>query len=262
MRPFRRQPAGPRKSRAAAVAILAVGLGLAAAPACAQDEVDDPLEPLNRTIFSLNELLDLMFIEPVSIVYGEAVPEVGRQGVRNFLNNLASPMVFLNDLLQGERERAGTTLGRFMINTFFGLGLFDLATEFGYPRHSEDFGQTLAVWGVGMGPYLVLPVLGPSSVRDGAGRAVDFFVLDPVGQVTDTAEAIARATADGVDTRQRLTPQINDLRANSLDRYATVRSVYVQLRAAEIRNGAPPADDRSYEGIFDEEDELAPTPVE
>jgi phospholipid-binding lipoprotein MlaA len=260
MRPFRCEPAGQGRSRAALTLGMALLLGLAA-PARAQDEVADPLEPLNRTIFSLNELLDLMLIEPASIVYGEAVPEVGRRGVRNFLDNLASPLVFLNDLLQGQTDRAGVTLGRIMINTFFGLGLFDLATDFGYPRHSEDFGQTLAVWGVGNGAYLVLPVLGPSTVRDGVGRAVDFFI-DPVGQVTDTTEAISRVTADGVDTRYRLTPQINDLRATSLDRYATVRSVYIQHRAAEIRNGAAPPSDRAYEDIFDEDDEHAPAPVE
>jgi phospholipid-binding lipoprotein MlaA len=256
MRPLGHAPTlspGPRAGRAVAVALL---LGLAGEPAQAQDAVDDPLEPLNRTIFSLNELLDLMFLEPASIVYGEAVPQVGRTGVRNFLDYLKSPVIFVNDLLQGDTDRAGVTLGRFMINTFFGFGLFDLASDFGYPKHGEDFGQTLAVWGVGAGPYLVLPLLGPSSVRDATGLAVDAFVLDPVGMVTDTTEAIARRGADGVDTRYRLTPEINDLRATSLDRYATVRTVYRQQRAAEIRNGAPPTGSEAYEEIFEEDEDL------
>jgi phospholipid-binding lipoprotein MlaA len=253
MRPIRHRPARPGQARARRIAAVALLLGLAAAPARAQDEVNDPLEPLNRTIFSLNELLDLMFIEPASIVYGEGLPEFGRTGVQNFIDYLKSPVIFINDLLQGETDRAGVTLGRFMINTFFGFGLFDLASDFGYPKHGEDFGQTLAVWGVGDGPYLVLPLLGPSGLRDASGLAVDAFALDPVGRVTTTTEAIARRSADGVDTRYRLTPEINDLRANSLDRYATVRTVYRQLRATEIRNGRAPTGEDEYEAIFEEE---------
>lgn len=263
MRRDRRGPARLGRVRAGAAVALAALLAACATTAPAQDEVNDPLEPLNRTIFSLNELLDMMFLEPASIIYGGIVPEVGRTGVRNFLDYLKSPVILANDLLQGETDRAGVTFGRFMINTFFGLGLFDLASDFGYPKHSEDFGQTLAVWGVGAGPYLVLPLFGPSGVRDATGLGVDTFVLNPVRTVTDTGEQIGLMGTNAVDTRYRLTPEINDLRANSLDRYATVRTVYLQHRAAEIRNGAAPSATQSqeYEDIFNEDENHGAEPA-
>ena len=222
-----------------------------AAPVRAQ-QVHDPLEPLNRTIFSLNELLDLMFIEPASSSMAPALTDDHRRAQR--AGQPPRPGVFANDLMQAEGDRAGMTLARFMINSSLGvLGLFDLATEFGFPGHSEDFGQTLAVWGLGEGPYLVVPILGPSTVRDTGGLAVDAFVIDPWGYVDDRASLI-RAGAEVVDTRYRLTPVIDDLRQNSLDRYATARSAYLQRRAAEIRNGAPAANPDNYNDIFKDED--------
>ena len=227
---------------------------LATASPVAADEPNDPIEPINRTIFALNELLDRMVLEPASIVYGE-LPQPVRNGVRNFLDNLRAPIVIANNLLQGETDRAGVMMARLMINSTLGLfGLYDLAADLGHPKHDEDFGQTLAVWGMGEGPYVVLPLLGPSNVRDALGRVVDVYAFDVVGQVAPTDVDIARAGADAVDTRQRYTNIVNDLRANSLDRYATVRSAYQQRRAAEIRNGAPLVDDEAYDDIFREEE--------
>ena len=140
-------------------------------------EVSDPIEPVNRAIFSFNMFLDRYLLEPVARAYRFVTPEAARRSVANFLANLRSPVIFANDALQGERERAGITLGRFMINTTLGVaGLFDPATSFGYPRHDEDFGQTLGVWGVASGPYLMLPLLGPSNGRDTVGKVGDYFI--------------------------------------------------------------------------------------
>lgn len=251
------RPSG-RTGRAALLAALLVAAP--PLPASAQDDVNDPLEPFNRMIFSFNELIDLMLLEPASIVYGH-LPSPLRTGVRNVLDNLKGPVVFANDAMQGEGDRAGVTLARFMINSSIGiLGLFDLATEFGYPRHHEDFGQTLARWGTGEGPYLVLPLLGPSNARDTAGILVDGFALDPMAYTAPTDVRIGRAAADGVDTRYRLDPVIRDLRENSIDRYATFRTVYRQRRAAEIANGAAPSNE-AYEDIFNEGLDPEPTPA-
>lgn len=253
------RPAQRRAGRTALVAVL-LSVGLAG-PCLAQSDANDPIEPFNRMIFSFNELLDLMFLEPASIVYGH-LPSPIRMGVRNVLDNLKSPVIFANDAMQGEGDRAGVTLGRFMINTSLGIfGLFDMATEFGYAKHQEDFGQTLAVWGSGEGPYIVLPLLGPSNARDTLGIAIDGFALDPVAYVAPTDVRIGRAATDGVDTRYRLDPAIRDLRQNSIDRYAAFRTVYRQRRAAEIANGAPGASNEAYEDIFNEGLDPEPTPA-
>ncbi|HMR32858.1 MAG TPA: VacJ family lipoprotein [Geminicoccaceae bacterium] len=245
----------------ARAALAGAGLWVAlAAPALADDDANDPLEPFNRMIFSFNELIDLMLLEPASIVYGH-LPSPVRTGVRNVLDNLRAPVVFANDAMQGEGDRAGVTLARFMINSTVGmLGLFDMASEFGYPKHHEDFGQTLARWGTGEGPYLVLPILGPSNARDTTGILVDGFALDPMAYVAPTDVRIGRAATDGVDTRYRYDPAIRDLRENSIDRYATFRTVYRQRRAAEIANGATPTNE-AYEDIFNEGVDPEPTPA-
>lgn len=226
----------------------------AAVPAGAEDP-NDPIEPINRVVFGLNELADVMLVGPLAQAYGE-LPSPLRAGVRNVLDNLRAPVIFVNDLLQGETDRAGTTLARFMINSTIGLfGLFDLASELGHPKHSEDFGQTLAVWGVGEGPFLVLPLLGPSNLRDTGGLVVDRLAFDPWGQLAPSEVELARNGAEAIDTRQRLDPVIQDVRRNSLDPYATVRSAYRQRRAAEIRNGRPPVGRSAYEAIFEESDD-------
>lgn len=249
----------PRRAGRVALAGLVMWATLAAS-ARAQDDANDPLEPFNRMIFSFNELIDLMLLEPASIVYGH-LPSPVKTGVRNVLDNLRAPVVFANDAMQGEGDRAGVTLARFMINSTVGmLGLFDMATEFGYPKHQEDFGQTLARWGTGEGPYLVLPLFGPSNIRDTTGLLVDGFALDPMAYLAPTDVRVGRTATDGVDTRYRLDPAIRDLRENSIDRYATFRTVYRQRRAAEIANGAA-ASNEAYEDIFDEGEDPEPTPA-
>ena len=144
---------------------LALACGLLAPPARAQDNENDPLEPFNRAVFQVNLFLDRVILKPVAIMYRNVTPEFVREGVDNFLANLRTPVVLANDLLQGQFDRGELTLGRFMLNTIIGVGgLVDVGGMVGMPeRHSEDFGQTLAVYGVGSGPYLMLPLLGPSN---------------------------------------------------------------------------------------------------
>ncbi len=223
-------------------------------PASSQ-EVADPIEPVNRAIFSFNLFVDNWLLEPVARGYRFITPEPARRSVANFLANLRSPVIFANDALQGERERAGITLGRFMINTTMGVaGLFDPATTFGYPRHDEDFGQTLGVWGVGGGPFLMLPILGPSNGRDTVGRVGD-YIINPLNHCCITQdERIGLFVVGGVSEREANIELIDDLRTNSIDLYATIRTIYTQKRAADIRNGRAPTDQEGYEDIFKEED--------
>ena len=232
---------------------MALGLALLV-PACATpptdpdalaayEEANDPLEPMNREIFRFNQFADKYLIKPVAQGYVAVIPEDGRKSVRNFLNNLRSPVILANDIMQGEVQRAGTTLARAVFNTTIGIGgLFDVGSGIGLPFHDEDFGQTLAVWGVGEGPYLVLPILGPSNPRDAVGIVVDGF-MDPLNlylENTDRSYLIyVRAAIDGIDKRAQVLDVLDEIERTSLDFYATIRSLYRQRRIEEIKNGAP-----------------------
>lgn len=214
-------------------------------------EVHDPIEPVNRAIFRFNMFADEWVLEPVARGYRYVAPQPVRRSVANFLGNLRSPVIFANDLLQGERDRAGVTLGRFMINTTLGVfGLFDAASAFGYQPHQEDLGQTLGVWGTPPGPYLMLPFFGPSNVRDAFGRVGDWYI-SPLNQCClDLHDQLALTGTGAVSDREASIELFDDLKANSLDLYATLRSAYAQRRQAEIRNGAPPASQEGYDEIF------------
>ncbi len=205
-------------------------------------EINDPAEPTMRAIFGFNRVLDSSVLKPVSKTYRDIAPETIRLGVHNFLRNLRSPVIFINDVLQGEINRAGVTLARFLINTTVGiLGINDQAAEMGLDFHDEDFGQTLAIWGIDEGPYLMLPIFGPSSPRDTIGLVVDFF-LDPLNMMAFNTDrrwiTISRESVSAVDFRSRHYDEIEDLEQSSLDYYATIRSLYRQRRKDEIRNGA------------------------
>lgn len=229
---------------------LALGLSACATPPtdpdelAAYEEANDPLEPMNRYFFDLNNALDELVLKPFAGWYYILLPNFAQDGVRNALNNLRTPVVLANDLFQGEIDRAGTTIGRFFVNSTIGLAdLFDVASEIGLAYHDEDFGQTLAVWGSGEGPYLVLPLLGPSNPRDATGRVVDQF-LDPITYLAWSHDWIqtanfVRAGVDVVDTRARNLKTLDEIKAGAIDYYATIRSLYRQQRNDAIRNGEP-----------------------
>lgn len=207
----------------------------------AYNEANDTLEPMNRYFFEVNQFLDEILLKPFAGWYHLAMPDPAEDGVRNFLRNLKSPVYLANDLFQGEWDRAGTTAARFVINSTIGIGgIIDVASMMDLKYHEEDFGQTLAVHGAGEGPYLHLPILGPSNPRDATGRLVD-YALDPltwVGYVYDVSYInTARAGLDAIDTRARNLEAIDELKKGSVDFYATVRSLYRQRRNDLIKNG-------------------------
>lgn len=221
--------------------IFVVMLGL---PACATgnntaESVNDPLEPFNRAMFAVNKQLDKFILKPASIVYGY-VPAPARYGISNALNNLGEPLTAANDLLQGQVGRAGTSVTRFGINSTIGLlGLIDAAEYFGIEGHSEDFGQTLAVYGVGEGFYLFLPIFGPTSPRDLVGGVSQALLEDNMWDSvadTDSTFNIATTALGALDARYESLELLDEIERTSVDYYATIRSFYRQNRAAEIAN--------------------------
>lgn len=233
---------GPKLGRLAAALLLAFTL-----TACASnpdddlddfndlfgyEEPSDPLEPANRAIFGFNEALDHLLLRPVAETYRLVLPAPLRDVVRNFVRHVSSPVTLANDVLQGDWERAENTLARMVANSAV-LGLGDLVED-KHPYHSSDFGQTLGVYGVGHGPYLVLPVLGPSSARDGVGRLTDVFFNPLIYVDGTTAFNIGTTAAEGVDTRERYIETLDDLREDAVDFYARMRSLYFQQRRAEV----------------------------
>jgi len=238
---------------ALAFAALLVASGCATRPnpgdaeAVAEFRVtNDPLEPLNRGLFFVNDGIDTLLLRPAAEAYRIFLPPEVRTAIRNILGNLRTPVILVNDLLQGETQRAATTMGRFIVNTTLGVGgIFDAARNWGLLGHTEDFGQTLAVWGLPEGPYLFLPVLGPSSPRDlagfGVGVATDPFTWIGGGDALQ-AFTISRTGVTVLDAREGLIEPLDAMRASSLDPYATLRSAYRQRRAIEITNqGSAPS---------------------
>lgn len=225
----------------AALALLTV-VAAAALPGCAAraggEHVadNDPIEPVNRAIFDANIAVDRAVVKPVAKAYQELPGDV-RDGVRNVTANLHEPTVTANDLLQGKVDRAWVSAQRFAVNTTAGVaGVSDVAARWRLPPHQNDFGQTLAVWGVGEGPYLQLPALGPSTLRDAVGTAVG-MAFDPLslsGVQALTYVGYARTGAEFVDTRANHLADLDELEQTSLDFYASLRSVYLQHRRAEI----------------------------
>jgi phospholipid-binding lipoprotein MlaA len=211
----------------------------------AYEETNDKFEPLNRAMFDVDQALDAALIRPVAWTYRKVIPEPARKGVSNALDNIRSPITFANDIFQGEITRAGITLWRLIINSTIGIGgLFDVAKSLGAPGHTEDFGQTLAVWGVKEYSYLYLPILGPSGVRDGIGLAVDSFGIDPIAWYSynphnNQSVQWIELGATLIDAKANTMDATDELKKSSIDYYAAFRSAYRQLREKEIRNGAP-----------------------
>jgi phospholipid-binding lipoprotein MlaA len=201
-------------------------------------QTNDPLEPTNRVFYAINNGLDTVILRPAAEAYRYVVPTPVRNGIHNVLGNLGTPVQLTNDVLEGKPRRAGDTTMRFLINSTVGiLGVFDVAKGWGYPNHDSDFGMTLASWGVPEGPFLFLPVLGPTGPRDAAGFGVD-IALDPftwVGgntgwQVFDWT----RYALNAIDERERVLDAIDQIKKTALDPYATFRSLYRQHRQAQI----------------------------
>ena len=221
--------------------------------------INDPLESINRPIFAFNSAIDKAILSPASKVYAENMPKPVKKGVRNFLKNLREPWTFINDLLQFKFDRAANTFSRFAINTTFGIGgLWNVAKKAGLDRHKEDFGQTLATWGVKGGPYLVLPILGPSTVRGAVGSGVEFFA-EPVGYYADEKNKemwnYGRIIMDKFTTRVEFRLALDNMYLEN-DPYIFARSAYLQSRAYDIRDGAPaPMSDEDDLFDFDDEDE-------
>ena len=211
------------------------------------EEDYDPFEIPNRFIFAFNEALDVMILRPAAATYRFLTPEIIQDSIRNAVRNLRAPVDFANHLFQGKDEQAAEVLARFGINTVLGVGgLFDVADDaFGLEYYSEDFGQTLGTYGTGPGPYLVLPLFGPSSLRDAFGRGVD-SLLDPWSYVlnyynveNDQEILLGRQAAFGIDLRARNIETLEDLKRDSVDFYARIRSLSLQRRRAEINDARP-----------------------
>jgi phospholipid-binding lipoprotein MlaA len=207
------------------------------------DTEHDPAEPVNRAIFKVNVAADHAVMRPVAQAYVDHVPEGVQKGIHNVVQNLKEPAVAVNDALQGNVNQAWQSVQRLAVNSTVGVaGIFDVASQLGLPPHKADFGQTLAVWGVGEGPFVELPLLGPSNARDTVGTAVD-MALNPltfVGGAPATYAGVATGSANVVDTRSQHLHDLDELERNSLDYYATLRSVYRQHRDAEISAAKQP----------------------
>ncbi|WP_020166665.1 MULTISPECIES: MlaA family lipoprotein [Methylotenera] len=224
---------------------------------CATTNNNDPLEGVNRGIYKFNDVADRAIIKPVAKAYKAVTPSPIRKGFNNFFNNLGSLTTVLNDLLQFKFSNAFTDAGRFVINSTFGLaGFIDVASMDNIPNHKEDFGQTLGHWGVGNGAYLVLPILGPSTVRDAAGFAIDTATSDPITYTHNIGQVRLHnqiRAAQLVDKRTQLLDAGDLVDEASLDPYSFVREAYLQRRASQVADGV--VDAKAYDDGFEPADE-------
>lgn len=219
-----------------------IALALLALPAQAAKDVEnqeesyydsDPLRPLNRAIYHFNYGVDTVILRPVTVGYRFVMPDKGEEMVSNALRNLYMPVSFGNSILQADPYNSFATFWTFALNSTFGLlGVFDVASEAGLSYRATDFGQTLAIYGAGTGPYIVLPIIGPSNARDAVGRLADAF-MSPVNYIDQGASYVVWGVT-AVDKRSQNMQLIDDIYATSLDPYSTFKSGYTQHRAADI----------------------------
>ena len=215
---------------------------------------DDPFESFNRSMFAFNEGADKYVIKPVAKGYNFIMPNAASKAVSNFYSNVDDIVVFFNEILQFKIAAATATSARFVFNSTFGLlGLIDVASDMDLPKHNEDFGQTLAVWGVGSGPYMVLPLLGPMTVRDTAGLAVDWTYFDPIFNRQTIEQSLINLTIKYIDIRAGLIKASNILDDTVPDKYAFVRDAWTLRREFLIYDGNPP-EEFSEDELFDDED--------
>lgn len=216
---------------------------------------EDPWEDWNRDVFAFNETLDQYALKPVAQAYRNVAPAFVDDAITNVFSNLGEPFVVINDLAQGKFVQALSDTGRFLVNSTIGLlGVFDVASNIGLPKHSEDFGQTLGYWGVPSGPYVMLPILGPSTVRDTGGFAVDTFALleaDPkYHAIEDSRAYYGTVYAQYLDVRADLIPAEGII---SGDRYSFIRSLYLQRRDFLVNDGQVSLDDDGFDDEFEDE---------
>jgi phospholipid-binding lipoprotein MlaA len=225
------------KTKPQHAALLALAVVTAAAHA---QSANDPFERANRAIFGFNEALDSAVLTPVAKGYQAAVPELVRSGVTNFFGNFGDGWSAINNLLQGKGEAAGTMVMRVAANTLFGIGgLFDVASDLGMERSTEDFGQTLGRWGMPAGPYLVWPLLGPSTARDTLGRPLD-LAWSPSLVINDGGVNIGLSALNLIDTRAGLLSASRVVDGIALDKYTFIRDAYIARRRNLVYDGNPP----------------------
>lgn len=213
----------------------------------------DPLEPINRGVYTFNEAVDTTLLRPAAELYRGLVPRIVRTGVSNVFSNINDVIVALNNLLQGKVTYAASDVGRILVNSTIGLlGIFDAATPMGLEKHNEDFGQTLGWWGAGEGPYIVLPIFGPSNVRDTFGLVADIFT-DPITYIDPTRDRNIIVGVRAVNRRSELLDASTVLETAALDKYQFVRDAYLQRRRNLVHDGNPPQEK-------DEEPESKPKP--
>ena len=218
--------------------VFAVAVAAAVVSGCATtaNNPKDPFEGFNRAMFSVNEGLDVV-IKPVAQGYDAVTPSPVKAGIGNFFGNVYDVWTMLNNFLQGKPSEGLSDFGRIVLNTTFGVaGLFDVASELGYDKHAEDFGQTLGKWGVGDGPYLYWPLIGPRTTRDTFGWAVDSFA-DPVWYVDDVSVRNSLVGVRFIDLRASFLPTDKIVEQAAFDKYTYIRDAYLQNRRSEINDG-------------------------
>lgn len=219
---------------------LAVALLLAGCATTGNGNPQDPWEGLNRKTFAMNDALDRAVLKPVAHAYQDSTPGFAQEGINNFFDNLNDVGTMLNNFLQGKPGQGASDLGRFVVNSVFGVfGLWDVATPLGLEKHDEDFGQTLGVWGVPPGPYFVIPLLGPSTARDAPARAVDpswYYTY----AVNNSGLSWGLWGLDKVRTRANLFQAETVLEQAAIDRYSFLRDAWLQRRRSQVYDGNPP----------------------
>ncbi len=243
-------PLSPRSALSflATLVVLPIMLSSCATPPPASDpdalaeyrETNDPAEPTNRVFYAINNGIDTVLLKPIAQVYRAVLPQTVRTHTHNFLANLGEPVQLFNDMFEAKPRRAGDSLMRLMLNTTVGVGgVFDVATDLGWPDHDSDSGITLAIWGIPNGPYLFLPILGPSSPREALGFGMDYAV-NPMSWIghgqTDTVLGYSKTALSAIDARAAVLDDLDKITSQALDPYATIRSLYRQHRQSQIEN--------------------------
>ena len=217
------------------VLCAALVAGCAAAPSR-----DDPFEPMNRASYAVHQVVDGYVVKPVAQAYVDYAPKLVQTGIRNFFGNIDDFFSFINGMLQNKPEKAGNDLGRVITNTAFGfLGLIDIASDAGIPKGNEDFGQTFGYWGIPQGPYLFIPVFGPTTVRDGTGWIIRAYTT-PVGYIPDVPTRNILWGLGFLDLRASALQAESLVEQASLDKYTFIRRSYLQRRQYLVYDGAPP----------------------